>query len=119
MEMQREDFHFAPKSGVTWSVRHTMWMLAITAGVSVAFATASLLAENPGLTMVYSLITLLVCIYSVRFLRATTGGVGKISAPTPSPHGGEGVMYDKMRGYSRILGVASMCAAYNLLRISA
>lgn len=70
MEMQRDDMRFArfvSKSLTTWSVRHTMWMLAITAGVSVAFATASLFAENPGLTMIYSLITLLVCVYSVRF----------------------------------------------------
>lgn len=73
MEMQRDDSRFASlmaKAGATWSVRHTMWTLAITAGVSVAFATASLFADNPGLTMVYSLITLLVCVYSVRFYAA-------------------------------------------------
>ncbi len=67
MEMQRDDTRFAASSVTTWSVRHTMWMLAITAGVSVAFATASLFADNPGLTMIYSLITLLVCVFSVRF----------------------------------------------------
>lgn len=67
MEMQRDDVGFAFKSGTTWNARHTMWLLAITAGVSVAFATASLFADNPGLTMVYSVITLLVCLWSVRF----------------------------------------------------
>jgi uncharacterized membrane protein len=67
MEMQRDDMRFAGQSGVMWSMRHTMWILAITAGVSVAFATAALFADNPGLTMIYSLITLVVCVYSVRF----------------------------------------------------
>lgn len=66
MEMRRDENLYGSKFNMTWSTQHTMWTLGITAGVSVGFATAALIAGQPGLNMIYSLITLLVCVWCLR-----------------------------------------------------